>query len=173
MELAATSSRIPRPMTAPRSPPRAGSQSPRTPVQVSSSWSKRLNHGRSRTAVSSPSGRTVSSSASTPLLMYDVPCGPILHFWNGQVCLSSHTFTPAEVPNLLAGWEIGLHEQGDYITLTLWRIRAYLKPYKESRTFDDVENALTYSGGNYGTAYLPVGYTQEDLEEALQELVWK
>lgn len=45
-----------------------------------------------------------------------------------------------------------------------------LKPYKETRYPDD---ALHYSAGRYADAYLPVGYTPEDLDEALQELVWK
>lgn len=105
--------------------------------------------------------------------MYGEPCGPTRPCWSGRVCLSRHTYTPAEVPGLLAGWEIGFYEEGNHISLTLWRVRAYLKPYKETRKFDDEEGALSYSGGNYGSAYLPVGYTQEDLEEALQELVWK
>ena len=81
-----------------------------------------------------------------------------------------HNYTPADVPGLPAGWEISLYEQGDYITLTLWRVVAYLKPYKETLSEDD---ALTISGGNYGHAYLPVGYTQDDVDFALGELVWK
>lgn len=46
-----------------------------------------------------------------------------------------------------------------------------LKPYKETAYKGD--DALHYSSGRYADAYLPVDYTQEDLEEALQELVWK
>jgi hypothetical protein len=81
-----------------------------------------------------------------------------------------YTYTPADIPDLPAGWEINLYESGDYINLSLWRVRALLKPFKETRYADD---ALHYSGSRYADAYLPVGYTQEDLNEAIQELVWK
>lgn len=46
-----------------------------------------------------------------------------------------------------------------------------LKPYKETVAKGD--DALHWTGGNYATAYLPVGYTQDDVDEALQELVYK
>lgn len=46
-----------------------------------------------------------------------------------------------------------------------------LKPYKEDRYKGD--DALHWTGGNYATAYLPVGYTPDDVDEALQELAYK
>ena len=84
---------------------------------------------------------------------------------------SVYEYNPGNTPGLPAGWEISLYEQGDYITLTLWRVRAMLKPYKE--TVRKGDEALHWTGGNYGTAYLPVGYNQDDVDEALQELVLK
>jgi hypothetical protein len=81
-----------------------------------------------------------------------------------------HQFTPANVTGLPAGWEIDLYESGDYINLSLWRVRAMLKPYREDRSGDDT---LIYSASRYDDAYLPEGYTQDEFHEALQELVWK
>ena len=81
-----------------------------------------------------------------------------------------HDYTPANVPGLPAGWEINHYEDGDYSNLSLWRVIAYLKDFKEDRGGDD---PLVYSCSRYEDAYLPVGYTQEDFDEALQELVWK
>jgi hypothetical protein len=78
-------------------------------------------------------------------------------------------YTPADVPGLPAGWEINSYESNGELTLSLWRVQAFLKPYKETRG----EDALHYSGGRHDDAELPVGYTQEDLEEALQELASK
>lgn len=80
-----------------------------------------------------------------------------------------YEYNPATVPGLPAGWEINLYESGEYIVLALWRAIAYLKDFKEDRGDDP----LNYSYGRYADAYLPVGYTQEDFDEALQELVWK
>lgn len=79
-------------------------------------------------------------------------------------------YTPADVPDLPAGWEIELHERKDCTNLSLWRVRALLKPYKETCEEND---GLIYSYSRYSDAYLPVGYTEEDLDEAIQELVWK
>lgn len=81
-----------------------------------------------------------------------------------------HEYTPANTPGLPAGWEINLYESEDYINLSLWRVRAFLNPYKEDRTED---YALIYSCSRYSDAYLPVGYTQEEVTEAIHELVWK
>jgi hypothetical protein len=47
-----------------------------------------------------------------------------------------------------------------------------LKPYREE-VFLHGSDPLHWSAGRYADAYLPVGYTQEDLDEALQELVYK
>lgn len=77
-----------------------------------------------------------------------------------------YEYNPANVPGLPAGWEINHDEQ--YNNLSLWRVIAYLKDWKEDR-----EDPLNYSCGRYADAYLPEGYTQEDFDEALQELVWK
>lgn len=81
-----------------------------------------------------------------------------------------HDYTPANVPGLPAGWEISHYVSGDYNNLSLWRVRAFLHPYKEDR--DDL-GAFVYSCSRYADAYLPVGHTQEDFDEAMQELVWK
>lgn len=77
-----------------------------------------------------------------------------------------HRFTPANVPDLPAGWEIDLYESGEHITLSLWRVRAFLQPYK-----DDRPDPLVYSCSRYDDADLPVGYSGQDLDDAIQELV--
>jgi hypothetical protein len=59
------------------------------------------------------------------------------------------------------------------INLSLWRVRAYLKPYKETERSDNSDDALTWSSGRYADAYLPEGYTLDDVYAALAELVWK
>lgn len=77
-----------------------------------------------------------------------------------------HEFTPANVPGLPAGWEI--HHDEKYFNLSLWRVVAYLKDWKEDR-----DDPLNFSCSRFADAYLPEGYTKEDFDEALQELVWK
>jgi hypothetical protein len=79
-----------------------------------------------------------------------------------------HKYTPANVPGLPAGWEINHDEK--YNNLSLWRVIAYLKDYQEDR---EGYGALLYSGSRWSDAYLPHDYTQEDFDEAMQELVCK
>lgn len=81
-----------------------------------------------------------------------------------------HEYTPANTPGLPAGWEINLFDGHNYSTLSLWRVIAFLRPYKEE---SDEENALTYSSSRYADAELPEGYTEDNLAEAIQELIWK
>ena len=81
-----------------------------------------------------------------------------------------HEYTPANLPGLPAGWEIRLFEGHNYADLSLWRVMAFLHPYRYD---GEEEYALTYSSSRWSDAELPLDYTEDDLAEALQELVWK
>lgn len=85
---------------------------------------------------------------------------------------SIYEYAPANVPGLPAGWEINHYVSGDYNNLSLWRVRAFLQPFKEDRP-NARDDALVYSCSRYADAYLPVEHTQADFDEAMQELVWK
>ena len=81
-----------------------------------------------------------------------------------------YELNPGNTPGLPAGYEIGINTQHDGVTeLVLVRVAALLHPWKETNE----KYALTYSCGRYGDAYLPVGFSDDDLQEAIQELIWK
>lgn len=84
--------------------------------------------------------------------------------------MSLHKYTPADLPNLLAGWEIDEHIYPDgEVNLSLWRVQAYLKEAPEH-----IEKyALNFSCGRYADAYLPKDHTDQDLYDAIGELIWK
>lgn len=81
-----------------------------------------------------------------------------------------HKYTPADLPNLLAGWEIDqyIYPDGE-VNLSLWRVEAYLNSTPQS----EEKYALRYLCGRYADAYLPPDHTEEDLHQALHELIWK
>lgn len=81
-----------------------------------------------------------------------------------------HEYTPANVPGLPAGWEI--NHDTEHNNLSLWRVVAYLKEWQEDRGGGGW-GPLVYSCGRFADAYLPEGYTQDDVDFALGELVWK